>query len=249
MILVLGGTSDSLLICEALSLAGAAYKISVTTAYGESLSLKYTQHVIAKALNLEEMMVLIRQEEIDTIIDATHPYAVEVSKIAMQVAENLKLRYVRYERKSLLEEGAYEKLYRVESIEEAAILARRIGNNIFLGTGSKNLDKFWNLLEGKKLFARVLPTSQVLRLCEEIGFEADQIIAMKGPFSTEVNEVLFKSYSIDLVITKESGKEGGFLEKIEACKHLEIPVIVIQRETIDYPCMVNEISDVLENLI
>ncbi|MDF2613089.1 MAG: cbiJ [Clostridia bacterium] len=248
MILVLGGTSDSLLICEQLNKANINYEISVTTEYGKTLSLGYTQNVRIGTLDLEKMKELIIKDHIDTIIDATHPYAVEASETAIQAAESLQISYVRYERKSLLESVAYDKLHVATNIEEACIQANRIGTNIFLGTGSKNLDTFWKLLPGKKLIARVLPTSKVLAICEEIGFSADTIVAVKGPFSTSVNEAHFKSYDTDLVITKESGTEGGFLEKIEACKNLGIHVIVIKRTTITYPYVVHEITDILKDI-
>ncbi len=246
MILVLGGTSDSLRICEFLNKLGAHYKVSVTTEYGKSLSLKCTEHVILKALDLNEMTALIRDEKIDKIIDATHPYAVEVSKTATLAAKMQGISYVRYERKSLLKDVYYEKMYLADTLEEAASLADQMGNRIFLGTGSKNLEEYWNRLKHKVLFARILPTSKVISLCEAIGFAADQIVAMKGPFSTRMNEVLFKDYEIDVVITKESGKEGGFLEKIEACRKLDIPVIVLRRSSLIYPYVVHKIEDVLK---
>ena len=246
MILVLGGTSDSLMIGEALNKIGAPYLLSVTTEYGKSLSLNCTQNVIMGILDLAEMTKLIEKEKVNVIIDATHPYAVEVSRTAIKAAKETGISYIRYERKSLLEYVKYDKLYVCESIEEACKLAGEIGNRIFLSTGSKNLELLWNLLSNKKLVARVLPTSKVIVACEQIGFKADQIIAMKGPFSAEMNEALYRACSSDLVITKESGSEGGFLEKIEACKNLGIAVIVIKRKQIEYPCVVYEIGDVVK---
>jgi len=246
MILVLGGTSDSLLICEQLNRAKAPYKISVTTEYGKTLSQVYTNNVIVGALDLLKMTELVIKDTIDTIIDATHPYATEVSKTAILVTENLAIQYIRYERKSLLNHLSYKKLHIVESIEEACALANQIGTNIFLSTGSKNLEIFWKNLADKKLVARVLPTSKVLESCEQIGFNADNIVAMKGPFSITVNEALYKAYDTDLVITKESGMEGGFLEKIKACKNRDIDVIVIKRATVAYPCVVHQIEDILK---
>ena len=110
--------------------------------------------------------------------------------------------------------------------------------------GSKNLDKYIELIKEKKLIARVLPTSEVLESCEGLGLNADNIIAMKGPFSEEMNIATYKQYNIDLLITKESGVAGGFLEKINACKVLNIPVIIISRKKIDYPKVINNIEDI-----
>ena len=47
----------------------------------------------------------------------------------------------------------------------------------------------------------------------------------------------------------ESGFAGGFLDKIEACAELEIPVIIIRRKTLDYHRVVHDINEIQESLI
>ena len=67
---------------------------------------------------------------------------------------------------------------------------------------------------------------------------------MKGPFTEEINIATYRQYDIDLLITKESGVAGGFLEKINACKALNIPAVIITRKQIDYPKVINRIEDI-----
>ena len=189
-----------------------------------------------------------RKYNINKIIDATHPYAIEVSKNAIQCAKELNIDYLRYERKSLIEDISYENKYIVSSIEEACKIAREKGRNIFIGTGSKNLPKIVELIPDRNLIVRVLPTSDVILSCESVGLNADNIIAMKGPFSQSINEEFYKHYNVDIVVTKESGIAGGFLEKVNACETLQIPVVIITREKINYPLVVNEIDE-LEKLL
>ncbi|MDF2594090.1 MAG: cbiJ [Clostridia bacterium] len=248
MILVLGGTSDSLLICKKLNEKKLLYKVSVTTDYGKHLAQNYTNNVLMGQLDLISMKELIKKQGISLIIDATHPYAIQVSQTAILAADGLQITYMRYERESLLKSIEYDKLEIVETIQEACEVAARVGKHIFLSTGSKHLEIFWKALPGKEIIARVLPTSEVLAACEKIGFHADHLIAMKGPFTTALNEEMYKHHQIDLVITKESGSQGGFLEKIEACRKLDIPVIVIKRAGMDYPCVVYHIEDILKRL-
>ena len=190
----------------------------------------------------------IKKNNINKIIDATHPYAIEVSKNAIQCAKELNIDYLRYERKSLIEDISYENKYIVSSIEEACKIAREKGRNIFIGTGSKNLPKIVELIPDRNLIVRVLPTSDVILSCESLGLNADNIIAMKGPFSQSINEEFYKHYNVDIVVTKESGIAGGFLEKVNACETLQIPVVIITRERINYPLVVNEIDE-LEKLL
>ena len=135
-------------------------------------------------------------------------------------------------KENLLDNLNYEKVVEVKSVEEAYQKANELGSNIFLGTGSKTIGEFVKNLKNKNIVARVLPTSDVIKMCEEVGLNADNIIAMKGPFSEAINEQMYKHYDIDLVITKESGIEGGFLEKVNAAKNLNIPVVVRVREKV-----------------
>ena len=249
MILVLGGTSDSLEICDRINkYKNLPYILSVTTSYGEDLARKYAKNVITGKLAKEDMINFIEQNNINKIIDATHPYAIEVSKNAIQCATELKIDYIRYERKSLIDSINYENKYIVNSIEDACKIAREKGRNIFIGTGSKNLPQIVDFIPDRNLIVRVLPTSDVILSCENLGVNADNIIAMKGPFNQSINEEFYKHYDIDIVITKESGTAGGFLEKVNACEALKIPVVIIAREKINYPIVVNDIDE-LEKLI
>ena len=245
MILVLGGTSDSIHICNKLNDMGLPYIVSVTTEYGRDIAKKATENVFLGKLTKEDMVSLIKEKNITQIIDATHPYATVVSSNAIECSKITNIDYVRFERESLIKQIDYENKYVVENIEQACQIANEIGNNIFIGTGSKNLDKYIELIKEKNLIARVLPTSEVLESCEGLGLNADNIIAMKGPFSEEMNIATYKQYNIDLLITKESGVAGGFLEKINACKVLNIPVIIISRKKTIEACE-RKISENLE---
>lgn len=246
MILVLGGTSDSIEICNLLNKNKVDYVVSVTTTYGEELAKKCTDKVILKKLTLEDMIEYISMNNITKIIDSTHPYAVEVSTNAIKASEVTNTKYIRFERESLINKINYTNKYIVNDIDEACDIANKIGTNIFIGTGSKNLYLYKEKIKHKNLIPRVLPTSQVLISCEELGFNADNIIAMKGPFSVEMNEATYRQYSIDLVITKESGEAGGFLEKVQACENLNIPVIIIKRKEMNYPNTIGKIKDLIE---
>ena len=246
MILVLGGTSDSLEICNLLNEKNVDYIVSVTTSYGEDLAKKCSNKIILKKLTIEDMVDFINKNSITKMIDATHPYAVEVSTNAIKASQITNIKYLRFERESLINYVDYENKHIVNDINEACEVANKIGHNIFIGTGSKNLYLYKEKIKNKNLIPRVLPTSEVLISCEELGFNADNIIAMKGPFSVEMNESTYKQYNIDLVITKESGLAGGFLEKVQACKNLNIPVIIIKRKEMNYPNTIGKIQDLID---
>ena len=106
MVLVLGGTSDSIKICELINKKGFCnrYILSVTTEYGKDLAEGIAKKIHLGKMSEEDMEKFIMENEVSFIIDATHPYATEVSKNAIKAAETTDTGYIRYERKSLLEE-------------------------------------------------------------------------------------------------------------------------------------------------
>jgi precorrin-3B C17-methyltransferase len=71
---------------------------------------------------------------------------------------------------------------------------------------------------------------------------------MQGPFLKEFDEVLWKNWRIDCVVTKESGEVGGFLAKAEAAYLLGIPLIVVERPQIDYPIVGYDFETVVDQL-
>lgn len=252
MILVLGGTSDSLKICDRLYEIGISeFVLSVATEYGKELASSHAKKIINGKMDKDEMVKYISENGIRQVIDATHPYAIDVSRNAMDACEEADIKYIRFERKSLLEEIRYQGEFIVDSIEEACdmVMKNSSWENVFIATGSKNLGTYVKLLKSKRLVARVLPTSEVLRSCEAMGLNADNLLALKGPFSKEINVALLKHAKVDVVITKESGYAGGFLDKIDACDELGLPIIIIKRKTIDYQRMVHEISEIQESII
>ncbi|PSJ30849.1 cobalt-precorrin-6A reductase [Peptostreptococcus russellii] len=252
MILVLGGTSDSLKICDRLSEIGISdFILSVATEFGRELAESHAKEIVNGKMDKEEMVDFIKENEIRQVIDATHPYAVEVSRNAIDACEEADIKYIRFERKSLLEEIKYQGEFVVDTIEEACnmIMNHEEWENVFIAIGSKNLGTYVKLLKSKTLTARVLPTSDVLRNCEAMGLNADNILAIKGPFSKEINVAILKHAKVDVVITKESGFAGGFLDKVEACEEVGIPIIIIKRKTIDYQRVVHEIDEIEESLI
>lgn len=252
MILVLGGTSDSLKICERLTKIGIdEFILSVATEFGKDLAEPYSSEIVVGKMDKFEMIEFINKNEIRQVIDATHPYAIDVSRNAMDACEETDIKYIRFERKSLLEDIKYQGGFIVDTIEEACNMIENNSEweNVFIATGSKNLSTYVKLLKSKNLTARVLPTSEVIRNCESIGLNADNIIALKGPFSKEFNVAILKHSNIDVVVTKESGFAGGFMDKIDACAELEIPVIIIKRRTLDYQKVVHDISEIENSLI
>jgi precorrin-6A/cobalt-precorrin-6A reductase len=88
----------------------------------------------------------------------------------------------------------------------------------------------------------------VVRECEELGLTPESIVAVKGPFSKELNQRLFEHYGAQLILTKESGAVGGLGAKLEAAREMGIPIAVWNRPRVNYSRVFGSPEDVLQYL-
>ena len=248
MIFVLAGTQDGRELVKMLLENGYDVAASVVSRYGgELLAHACGQKCLIndKPLDEQALQAYMRTQQISLLVDASHPYAANVSRNAMAACSALSIPYIRYERD--LTELAYDKITVVHSYEEAAEAASKLGQRIFLTTGSRNLEKFVHNphLKDAELTARVLPTAEVIALCEGLGIDAGHIVALQGPFSCELNKELFRKYAAQVIITKNSGSIGGTDTKLAAAKELGLPIVLIDRPQLAYPCMGHHYEDIL----
>ncbi len=224
---VFAGTTEGRRLIEFLSDKPARVLACVATEYGETL-IRPAQNlaVSAKRLDEGEMQALFEGERFDLVIDATHPYASVVSENVVSACKKTETEYLRLERG---EPGsAVPRCF--SSTDEAARYLNGTEGNILFTTGSKELSRF-SIIEGfaARAYARVLPMEDSLRLCADAGLHPSHIIAMQGPFSREMNAATINAVNAAFVVTKMSGRAGGFDEKAEAAKECGAELVVIGR--------------------
>jgi len=245
---VFGGTSSSLDVCDWLKNQSIDFRLSVATSTGLEVAKKFTQESHVGRMNKDDMIRWFRKQSFSLIIDAAHPYAQVLHETVIEAATVLQLPIVRFDRLSDIQtQQQNEFVHVVESVDEACKTITQLNpQRVLLTTGSKNLQTFCDNVSCSKLYARVLPNQDAIHQCVNSGLELDEIIAIKGPFSTEFNAALYKELSVDLVVTKESGSAGGFNEKVLPCLALGIHCVVIVRPTIDsenYKAIIYQCSD------
>lgn len=226
--IVFAGTTEGYALCEFLAENRVSVYACAATEYGGSL-LQENEflHVSAGRLKTEDMEELFRKENPEIVLDATHPYAAEVTKNIRTACESAGVLYQRILRPE--GEKNSEAIY-VESTEEAAAFLSGTEGNIFLTTGSKELAKFSGIPDYKeRLFARVLSIPSVIRSCAELGIEGKHLIGMQGPFSAEINEAMLRQFQCSYLVTKDTGLAGGFPEKMEACQRCGVTPVIIGR--------------------
>lgn len=232
-ILIFAGTTEGRELAETLDAMDFSCEVCVATEYGREV-MPEGRHLRVREgrMGEDEMEALMRQENYFAVVDATHPYAVEVTGHIRHSAARAGLPCLRLSRDTKTEQKKAEHVSDIRYADSAAECIRylkELPGNILLTTGSKELSLYMaepSLRD--RLYVRILPGMESIAICKEQGLPGKQIIAMQGPFSEKLNEALIEQYKIGVLVTKESGQAGGFLEKIKAAEHTKIPVIVIK---------------------
>ena len=244
-IVIFAGTTEGRRLSEILADAGIAHTVCVATEYGEIVMREQTKGIEAAEtkgqplvslhrgrMDRQQMEEFLRNEGYEIVVDATHPYARVVTENIRDAVKTQSPIYLRLEREISETPEAEDPAVSIRYFESNADCAKALENtegNILLTTGSKELATY--CASGRlhdRLYVRILPGRESLELCMEQGIKGRQILALQGPFSTEMNAAILKQYDIRHMVTKNSGRTGGYQEKLEAAKMLGIPVYVIQ---------------------
>lgn len=225
--LIFGGTREGVDLARALSQAGHEVTVSVATDYGALMLEGLPIRILTGRMDVSAMRQEMERGGYSHILDATHPYAAEVTKTIRAAAEQVGLPYERILRPDSQAEG---ECLEAATPTEAAQRLQALPGNILLTTGSKDLAIFSTLPDyQERVWVRILASEASLHQALSLGYPPNHIIAMHGPFSTELNIALLRQFSICTLVTKRSGRAGGFQEKAEAAKRAGARLLVIDR--------------------
>ena len=230
MIWVIAGTLDGrTLAVDIQERTGEEVLVTVVRQYGAELAAHEGITVHTGRLDQEAMQQLIKGHNVRLLIDASHPYAAIVTATAQDAAKAVGIPFVRFERKEVPLPD-YDKLHIVVDETEAADLAGKLAkennNHVYLTTGSKTMH----------IFAK----SEAL---QDLNVSPKRIVAVQGPFSYDMNRIMFHDTKASVVVMKNSGLVGGADTKLQAAIDLGIHVIVIDRPRVKLECPVVSSND------
>ncbi|HEY9669212.1 MAG TPA: cobalt-precorrin-6A reductase [Coleofasciculaceae cyanobacterium] len=244
---LIGGTTESAALAEAIASFRLPCTVTVTTAAAEAL---YPKNPLIRVwvgrLDASQVEQFLQKQRIVAILDASHPYAVEISQMAITAATKRKIPYLRFERRAISDRSQNTPVISLDSFETLLSGDYLHQQRVLLTVGYKALALFQNWQDRSTLFARILPAVTSLEAALAAGFSSDRILALRPPVSIELETALWHHWSISLVVTKASGVAGGEDIKRTVATELGIPLIVIARPAIDYPQQTNEFSVALE---
>jgi len=205
------------------------------------------------ALTLEQAQSLVITEKIAGILDASHPFAVEISQMAIAIAQASNLPYLRFERSSspikntvdFKPQQVFSKKQITDLLQPYFFKTYLKNQRILLTTGVKTLSIFQPYLAQAEFWARILPIETSRHQAIAAGFPENRLILQQLPVTFADELHLCKRLKIQTIITKSSGTRGGCNVKLQVAKQLNLRLILIERPQVSYP----QLTDNLEEAI
>lgn len=225
-VLIFGGTTEGRLLAEWCGENDIPADISVTTDYGaELIKPSACTAVLTGKLDSEQMAELMLSRGIRLAVDATHPYAREATANILRACGRTGVRYARLLRDRCEPTGTC-----VPDMDALISLLNGTDRVVLSTLGSKELPELAKVHDRKRrVWLRVLPADGIVEQCVSYGFDASHVITGKGPFSVSDNKEHILRSGAELLITKESGKAGGYPEKTAAARECGIETVTLIR--------------------
>ncbi|MEW6018702.1 MAG: precorrin-6A reductase, partial [Pseudomonadota bacterium] len=223
---LIGGTSEANRAALRLAAEGFRVTVSVATAEGGAAAARAgLESDGPDRLDADGMARRAAGLGAAAIVDCSHPFAVAASESALAAAGIAGLPYLRFCREPYAAEG--EGVFVASGWEEAVHMLQGRRDRALLTVGTRHLEIF--SAAGIDFTARVLPVAESLAECARLGIGPERIIAAHPPFDVDFNRACIRKAGAGVLVTKESGREGGLPGKLEAARAEGILALVVSR--------------------
>lgn len=220
-VLILGGTGDAV---ELARKTAELPNLDIITALAgrTNQSVRPSAHTrIGGFGGITGLIKYLQEQQIDCLVDATHPFAVQISTNAVAAAAAVGIPYLRLLRPAW-QQGDGDRWFEVESYEAAAKVLPELARRVFLTIGRQELASFAHLTDLWFLMRMVDPP------LPDTPIPPGKLILERGSFSLAGERSLLQQYQIESIVSKNSGGDATYA-KILAARELGIPVVMVQR--------------------
>lgn len=219
-VLILGGTTEARELAAALA---AHPGVHVTTSLAGRVARPGAVEGDVRVGGFggaEGLADWLRAEHVDTVVDATHPFAESITANAARAAGATGVPAVVLRRPGW-RPGPGDRWHEVASLDEAAALLPSLGHRVLLTTGRLGLAAFAHLTDLHFVVRSVDPPEPPMPPHTEV-------LLARGPFTPADEAALLHEHRIDVLVTKDSGGEATSA-KLTAARQLALPVVVVRR--------------------
>ena len=220
-VLLLGGTGDSRALAERLAALDSIEVISSLAGRTEAPLTLPGSLRIGGFGGVEALARYLKEERIDLLVDATHPFAERISdnaEAACQLTETPRLVLQREAWRPVTGDHWITVPDAASAAEELPGLAERV----FLTVGRQELAHF-EKLKSIWFLVRMIDAPR-----QPLGLAKSAVVLGRGPFDKAGERDLMQRHRIDALVTKNSGGEAVYA-KIAVARALGLPVVMIER--------------------
>ena len=201
-ILLLGGTKDSTNIIEHIKETHDYHILTTTTTeYGAELAMDAgSDEVIARPLPKDEIIEIIKRENFDVLIDATHPFAKHITQTSASIANELEMPYIRFERPTTnLENMDTSHIHYADSFDEAGKLieSKFSQGNVLHFAGANTMEDILKHVDVGRFYPRILKVDAGVMITKESGDVGGVIEKIQSANEKDVAVVMIQRPKID----------------------------------------------------
>ncbi|MBD2038628.1 cobalt-precorrin-6A reductase [Leptolyngbya sp. FACHB-321] len=236
-VLILGGTGDAAALAAQLSILPG---VEITTALAgrtQQPSALPGEVRVGGFGGSDGLLAYLKQQRIDILIDATHPFAAQISWNAAMAAVEARLPHLMLVRPEW-EKVAGDRWIEVETVEAAAQAIPTNARRIFLTIGRQQLAPF-ALLPHWFLMRSIDPPAT------DMALPNGELLLDRGPYTLENEIALLKQHRIEAIVSKNSGGAATYA-KVMAARELELPIVMVQRPAMPSGDRVSDVASAVE---
>jgi len=236
-LLILGGTTEATALAQAVAVQG----IDATLSLAGRVERPKPQPIptrIGGFGGVEGLVAYLAAQRVTHVVDATHPFAAQMSRNAVAASAATGVPFVALTRPPWTPHLGDDWLH-VPDIADAVAALAGPPRRVMLAIGRMHLDAFAARPQHFYLLRLVDPPSAPLHLPRH------EALVSRGPFTEAGDRALMRDHRIDLVVSKNAGGSGA-RAKIDAARALGLPVLMIDRPALPARAEVATPAEVLD---
>lgn len=235
-VLILGGTGDAVrVIAQVTQLPNVSVIASLAGRTAQPNIPDNCQVRLGGFGGVAGLVQFLRDQAIDLIVDATHPFAAQISHNAAMAAIACNLPRILLDRPSWAQRPGDNWIEVADQAAAAAVLPE-LTERVFLTIGRQELKSFAHLDQLWFLMRMITPPDPPL--------PSGEVLLQQGPFSVKDEKLLMQQYQVGAIVSKNSGGSATYA-KIIAARELGLPVVMIPRPPLPEGPIVQDIDAIL----